>query len=175
MLTIHSVPSFIRSRFGNGKLRVFLALFFVFVATPQLCAQSDKGEIHFTTILHSPSSGIGYSLDRVIYNQDDWQAFWNEVNAGSSLLPPTPEIDFSKRMVIIAAMGLQPTPRHFIKITRIERVKTMVKVSIEETQPGKGCSPLGVVTHPIHIVETDQLSSVTFRRAIGISRCGVFD
>jgi hypothetical protein len=89
MLTIHSVPSFIRSRFDKGKKRVFFALCFVFIATPPLCAQSDKGEIPFTTILQSPSGGIGYSLDRVIYNQGEWQAFWNELfrrsDSGESL------------------------------------------------------------------------------------------
>ncbi len=173
-MTIQSIPSLIRNGFGGLKLRIILALCFLFVATPQLCAQNDEGEVPFTTILQSTSSGIGYSVDRVIYNQAALEAFWNEAHAGFHPLPPTPEIDFNKRMVIIAAMGLQISPRHFIEITRIERVKTMVKVFIEETQPGKGCSPVGLFTNPVHMVETDRLFSVTFRRSIG-SRCGVFD
>lgn len=113
---------------------------------------------------------IGYSIDRSIGNVADWQSFWNEVHAGPSPIPPLPEIDFSKRMIVIAALGVQPTPKHLITITRIERVRTMISVIIEETQPGKDCSPLGALTNPIHIVETDKLFFITFRRSIG-SRC----
>jgi hypothetical protein len=173
-MTIHSIPNLIRNGFGGLKLRILLALCFVFVATPQLCAQSDKGEVSFTTILLSTSSGIGFSVDRVIYSQADFEAFWSLAHASSSPMPPTPEIDFGKRMVVVAAMGPQISPKHSIKITRIERVKTMVRVSIEETQPGKNCSAVGLITNPVHMVETDQLFAVTFRRSIG-SRCADFD
>ena len=174
-MTIQSISGLMRNAFGGLKLRILLALCFVFVATPQLRAQSDKGDVPFTTILLSTSSGIGYSIDRVIYDQAVLEEFWNDAHAGSPPVPPTPEIDFSKRMVIISAMGLQPTPRHFIKITRIERVKTMVQVFIEETQPGKGCAATGLITNPVHMVETERLFSVTFRRSLARPRCGTFD
>jgi len=68
-------------------------------------------------------------------------------------------------------MGTQPSPKHEITITRLVRVKNMLKVEIEETEPGKGCSPLGVVRSPIHIVETEGRPFVTFRRSIAKAKC----
>ncbi len=169
MKSTYSIGCFIRNLLGRYNRRVLLALFIVPVCNSPLSAQSEEA-IPFTTVLKTTRSSIGSSIDLPIGNVADWQTFWNEIHAGPSPIPPLPEIDFSKRMIIIAALGVQPAPRHLITITRIERVKTMIKVFIEETQPGRDCSPLGALTNPIHIVETEKLSFITFRRSIG-SRC----
>jgi hypothetical protein len=134
-------------------------------------AQGAKEEIPFTTILKAADSSIGYSLDRVIYSEAAWQSFWNEAHSNLPAVPPLPIIDFTQKMVIVTAMGTQPSPKHEITITRLVQVRNMLRVEIEKTEPGRGCSPLGVLRRPIHIVETESRPFVTFRRSIARARC----
>jgi hypothetical protein len=52
------------------------------------------------------------ALRLVIKNRDEFSNFWNQFTApvpAGQWVPPLPEIDFSKEMVIVSAMGAKPS------------------------------------------------------------------
>src|SRR6266508_4397374 len=52
----------------------------------------------------------------VIRAAAEWAAAWKELWAGASPAPPLPAVDFSKEMVIVAAMGEQASGGHSIAV-----------------------------------------------------------
>lgn len=52
----------------------------------------------------------------VIKNRDEFSNFWKRLTARvppGQWVPPLPEIDFSKEMVVVAAMGRRPSPGYW--------------------------------------------------------------
>ena len=80
-------------------------------------------------------------------------------------------------MVIVVAMGEEPTGNFDIRVTKLVKIRgvskglPLLKVVIEETRPRPSCFALPSTTQPIHIIETDRIFDVTFRRILKIDRC----
>ena len=55
------------------------------------------------------SGGISQRARLVIRNRDEFNELWNQIMRLVSNKPPLPEIDFSREMIIVAAMGQQPS------------------------------------------------------------------
>jgi len=152
-----------------ARMVIMLMAATIFLTVPAF-AQLDN-DVSFITILKGTDGGIDNPMDRIITTDKEWQELWNDIHINKSYVPPPPRIDFTKSMIIIATMGMQPSPGHEIKITRITQVGNMVTVYIEETKPGKVCSPLTMISKPFHIVEADIKLYVTFRRSISFPKC----
>src|SRR5712671_3246759 len=55
-------------------------------------------------------SGITDPLRMVIRDRDAWREMWKRVHHGQfPELPSLPEIDFSREMIVVAALGGRPT------------------------------------------------------------------
>jgi hypothetical protein len=114
-------------------------------------------------------SGIGESLRMVIRDRDAWRDIWKEIHSpkgyGSGTeLPPLPEIDFSREMVVVAALGARPSSGYSIIVDRAYERDDRLEIAVRTTSPGKGCMALAVVTAPVDVVrlpKTDR--SVVFR------------
>ena len=141
-------------------------------------AQSGGGQVDFTTILKSTESQLGDCRDQVISSTATWVRFWEELYPDAETRPSLPEVDFTQRMVIVVAMGEEPTGNFDIRVTKLVRIKgvskglPLLKVLIEETRPKPSCFPLPSATQPIHVIETDRVFDVTFRRILKTDRCG---
>ena len=90
--------------------------------------------------------------------------------------PPVPVVDFSRRMVVVVSMGLQPTSGYTIEVTRLTLLRgsaptaPVLRVNVREVRP-RGCFELPSVTGPIHVIETSLLPDVTFLRTLAFTRC----
>jgi hypothetical protein len=55
------------------------------------------------------SGGISHRARLVIRDRHEFNELWNQIMRVVTNKPPLPEVDFSREMIIVAAMGQQPT------------------------------------------------------------------
>ena len=91
----------------------------------------------------------------VIRTQADWEAFWNELTRTISPPEPAPAIDFSRRMVIAAAMGTRSSGGFTIDIVSV-RARDMIAVEVLETSPGPSCAVTMALTAPVTAVSVER-------------------
>ncbi len=118
----------------------------------------DRPDCRLITLSKGAISGFGYAdpeftgEDLVIWNTEDWLAFWNEHVALLDPPPPAPAVDFQRHAVIAVVQGRQSSgggPNiaiwHFL--TPGNRI-----IVFDDERPG----PLDVITNPFHIVLVDR-------------------
>jgi|GEM_PF-1739261 len=119
---------------------------------------TDRPDCRLITLTKGAISGFGYAdpeftgEDLVIWNAEDWLAFWSEHVALLDPPPPAPAVDFQRHAVIAVVQGRQSSgggPNiailHFLTLgNRI--------IVFDDKRPG----PLDVITNPFHIVLVDR-------------------
>ncbi len=107
-------------------------------------------------------------LRLIIRNRDEFSDFWKGLLAKvppGKWTPSLPEIDFSKEMIIVAAMGVRPSSGYSIIIDGACEVDSHVEVFVTSVEGGVSCGvQLGVVTAPADAVRIPQTDlPVVFR------------
>jgi hypothetical protein len=125
------------------------------------------------------SFGIGSNIvDQfrvLVRDRDTWLDVWKRIyqlNPSYGRYPELPEIDFSREMVVVAAMGQQPSSGYAIIIDgayeRDDRLEVVVK-SVVNLKCG---AVLGIVTSPIDIVRLPKIERpVVFREIEVVPDC----
>ena len=130
------------------------------------CTNNDNStydQIEFQTISKGYCSGHRSPAYYVILNEDEWTDVWNQHQ--SIFIPqlPTPEVNFSKTIVIAVFMGEFNTGGYGIEIKEILDMNQSVVVKVEKIHPGKGCGVILAFTQPYHIVKIDKIDKeITF-------------
>jgi hypothetical protein len=106
---------------------------------------------------------------RVIKTRAEFSAFWKEFTAPipptNGVLPPPPEVDFSKEMVVVSAMGERPTSGYWTVIDGACEVDGQVEVFVTSLEETCGAS-FGVVTYPADAVRLPRTDlPVVFRES----------
>lgn len=97
----------------------------------------------------------------VIRNRDEFSELWKRFLAPvppGQWVPPMPEVDFSKEMVVIAAMGEKPSSGYAIMVDGACEVDGHVEVFVSSVDGGCGGLQMAVVTAPadaVRIPKTD--------------------
>jgi hypothetical protein len=103
----------------------------------------------------------------VIKNRDEFSDFWKRFLAPlapGQWVPPMPEVDFSKDMVVVAAMGERPMSGYFVIIDGACEVDGHVEVFVSNFENPCGGAQLQVVTDPADAVRIPQSNlPVVFR------------
>jgi hypothetical protein len=79
-----------------------------------------------------------------------WLAFWYAHRGGTST--ETPDVDWAKEMVLVAAVGVRGEAGDSIEIRRILQTGEGTQISLFERVPGDFCSPAARDHYPVHIV-----------------------
>src|SRR5215217_2488960 len=101
----------------------------------------------------------------VIKNRDEFDDFWKRLTAQvpPDQVPPPLAIDFSKEMIVVAAMGQRPTSGYWTIIDGACEVNGQVEVFVSNVDGGS-CGQLQVVTYPADAVRLPQTDlAVVFR------------
>ena len=127
----------------------------------------------------SMSSGIWDQFRVVVRDRDAWFDVWKRIHRFDPHRgphpepPPLPEIDFSREMLIVAAMGARPTSGYAIIIDaayaheRNYRLEVVVR-SVENRK----CGGFTVMTAPIDIVRLAKTErNVVFREIEAVLDC----
>jgi hypothetical protein len=95
----------------------------------------------------------------VIKSREEFSDFWNGLTGRvppDQWVPPLPEIDFSKEMIVVAAMGQRPTSGYLIIIDGACEVDGQVEVLISSVE-ADGCVGVSTAaTYPADAVRIPQ-------------------
>jgi hypothetical protein len=90
----------------------------------------------------------------VIKSREELNDFWKRFTAPfppAQQLPPPPEIDFAKEMIVVSAMGMQPSSGYWTIIDGACEVDGRIEVFITNVE-NKTCSGFATVTYPADAV-----------------------
>jgi len=94
--------------------------------------------------------------NRVIRDAAVFGEFWNRLHEGQNPLPPVPEIDFSRDMVVVTVLGTKPTGGYDTEITEIAAGGGRVGILVTNGIPGSDCGVTTALTNPYHIVRLER-------------------
>ena len=98
------------------------------------------------------SSGYPDSARLVVKTADEWSKVWSRIVSNHGPTPPVPEIDFSREMLLVAAMGTRPTGGYSIEIEAVDRDSASITAGVRKRSPGKNCGTISALTAPVAIV-----------------------
>ena len=95
-------------------------------------------------------------LRLVIKTRPEFSDFWKQFTAPippSNGIPPPPEVDFAKEMVVVSVMGQRPSSGYWTFIDGACETDGQVEVFVSNVEGGVSCGPaFGVVTYPADAV-----------------------
>lgn len=96
-------------------------------------------------------SGLHSERLMAIRNSGEWLGQWRRINARQDP-PPLPAVDFSREMLLMAAMGRQPTGGYRVVIDKVIEQSGELLAFVRFVSPGRGCGAIAAVTSPADIV-----------------------
>ena len=107
------------------------------------------------------------ALRLVIKSRDEFSNFWKQLISQvppANWAPPPPEIDFSKEMIVVAAMGARPTSGYWAFIDGACEVDGRVEVFVSNVEDASCLATMQVQTYPADAVRLPQTDlPVVFR------------
>ncbi|HEX2079797.1 MAG TPA: protease complex subunit PrcB family protein [Longimicrobium sp.] len=94
---------------------------------------------------------LGRPVRCVVRRAEEWAALWSAMVRPVSPVPPLPAVDFRSRMVLVAAMGTQPTTGYGIGIVGVRRTGAGIAATVLRYTPS-GCEVGMAETEPAHAV-----------------------
>jgi hypothetical protein len=108
-------------------------------------------------------SGLEAPLRSLVRSESEWRDLWARLAADRIPRPEAPEIDFSERVVVVAAMGTRPTGGHAIRIDRVSYAGDTLWVEVTSVAPGPGCVTTQALTAPVAAVSVERRPNVSAR------------
>ncbi|MFL5510749.1 MAG: protease complex subunit PrcB family protein [Gemmatimonadaceae bacterium] len=103
-----------------------------------------------------------------------WQMVWTQIYQGQSPTPPLPPIDFSRDMIIVAALGARSTGGYRILIDEAhDAANNAIEVAIRSVSPGPSCPVTEAFTQPIDVARMPRSNAaVHFVESTDVAHCG---
>jgi hypothetical protein len=87
-------------------------------------------------------------------------------------VPALPEIDFTKEMVLVAAIGSRPSSGYEVVFTGATEAGDVVTVDVESRIPGPTCVLLPVITAPLDLARIPRRNgAIVFRSTPKVVNC----
>jgi hypothetical protein len=122
--------------------------------------------------------GVWDQLRVVIRDRDAWLDLWKRIHRPDPNRgpypepPPLPEFDFSREMIVVAAMGLRPTSSYAIIIDGAYERDNRLEVVVRSVENRKGCAAYTIITAPVDIVRLPKTERpVVFREIEVVPDC----
>lgn len=120
----------------------------------------------------APNSGILETLRLVIRERAEFNELWKQLTRFGSYKPPPPQVDFSREMIVVAAMGQQPTSGYEIIIDGACEADNQLEVFVRSTNFLKCGGQFMMATAPVDIVRLPKTDlPVVFRETQVASDC----
>jgi len=135
--------------------------------------QCDAGAV---PVLKEQMSGIHEAEVRLIEDEAEWCALWEQVYGNMFPQPPcdTSRIDFDEEWVLAVGIGDRPNSCYGVSIPCVQALGASgnVRVHVEELVPEEGCACLAVVVQPVEAVKLPRpLKNAQLRQEIVTLEC----
>lgn len=98
------------------------------------------------------NSGLDAPARLVIRDRSEWQSVWNQMHARSSPQPTLPEFDFTRSMIVVAAMGSRSSGGYMILLEGANEDATGgVTIRVRSTSPRSNCVVTAAFTEPVDV------------------------
>lgn len=98
------------------------------------------------------NSGYGRQTRLVVTTQAEWEAAWARTWENEEPRPPAPAVDFTREVVLLAAMGSRPSGGFRIRVEAAAARTDHTAVRVVEMSPGGNCIVTAALTEPVDIV-----------------------
>jgi hypothetical protein len=126
-------------------------------AVPETATRLASQEV---LVIQTGWSGFEQPVRRVIADDAAWEAVWRTLHAHSTEVPARPAIDFGASVLLLAAMGTQPTGGYSVTITEVRAHQGTLYATVVERSPGPSCGTFQALTSPVHIVQVPRQGTV---------------
>jgi hypothetical protein len=119
-------------------------------------------------------SGFNDSARIVVRDSATWDETWRTIHRPFIPPPPVPPIDFSREMVVVAALGARPSEGYEIVFENVREDTSGVEVDVRVSEPARGCPVSAAITQPVDLARiTATGRAVRFRQRNVVVPCGV--
>lgn len=119
-------------------------------------------------------SGFTDSARFVVRDSDAWRETWQTIHRPFIPPPAVPPIDFSREMVIVAALGTRSSEGYEVVFENIREDTAGIEVAVRVTEPARGCPVAAVMTQPVDLARIPASARpVRFRQRSVVVPCGV--
>jgi hypothetical protein len=102
-------------------------------------------------------SGIREKRREVIRDASGWARLWSEIHANGTGAGQPPAVDFSRDMLIAAALGTRPSGGYAVKVRSVAARSDRLEVDVLETCPKPGAMVTAALTQPLEVVRVPRL------------------
>ena len=134
------------------------------------CASGPSGsegtgtEQPFQSVVSELHSGIAEKRREVVRDQESWARLWSEIHRRQDSAGQPPAVDFSRQMLILAALGTRPTGGFAVKVRGVSTRGEQLEVVVLESCPAQGAMVTAALTQPVEVVRVARLSQTpTFK------------
>lgn len=117
-------------------------------------------------------SGVREPLERVIRDHATWRDMWAAI--WGSMVPerPLPEVDFTRDMVVVVALGERRTGGYNVLVSSAWETEGRVTVEARTRMPGTACFVTQAFTYPLDAVRVPRRDGpVTFTNRVETYDC----
>jgi protease stability complex PrcB-like protein len=116
-------------------------------------------------------SGLDKPDRIVVRDAVNWQIVWKDVWRGFSEVPPLPTVDFSREMILVAALGARSTGGYGIMIDAANEADNGgINVTVRSTSP-LNCLVTEAFTQPVDIARLPMRGRVEFTERSEVHQC----
>ena len=116
-------------------------------------------------------SGLTQPARTIVRDGATWQATWAEIFRNQAPIPQLPAVDFTREIVVVAAMGERRTGGHGIFIEGATEVSTGVTVQLRSVSPDSSCIVTLALTQPVDAVRLPRRDTVVFAERATVTQC----
>ena len=119
------------------------------------------------------NSGLTKPVQLVIKDSKEWQEVWERSHCKViSPVPPLPEIDFTKELIVVVALGTRPTGGYGIFVDRAVDKNNRREITVGKQSPGKNCFTTQALTQPVDIARLPKTDRpVVFKETGEVHEC----
>ena len=117
------------------------------------------------------SSKIREPRTEVIRTDARWREVWPEVTPSGSP-EATPNVNFTREMLLLVARGTQSTGCPSIKVESVAREGNGVVATVAHIDPGSRCGCIAALGHPVDVVAVTRVEgNVRFQFVTRVNEC----
>jgi hypothetical protein len=118
------------------------------------------------------NSGLTEPTRLVVRDAAEWQSLWTQIYQGRFPVPPLPAIDFSREMIVVAALGTRSSGGYSILIDGASATGADVAIAVRSIAPGRKCGVTAALTQPVDIARLPRRDGqVSFVERAEVKEC----
>lgn len=116
-------------------------------------------------------SGMVTPTRMVVRDAATWQAVWEQIFRNQTPRPPVPQVDFTREVVAVVALGERRTGGHGIFIDDATEVSTGVTINVRTVSPEQNCVVTQALTQPVDAARLPRRDTIVFADRNTILQC----